>query len=63
LRQAAPARKAACIWAVLDQNIANEIADLLATDERWTALDRLSYGADCLGTLDEFHASGGEWPT
>ena len=63
LQQAATARKAACIWAVLEQNVASEIAHLLATDERWTALHRLSYGADCVGPLDESCASGGEWLT
>lgn len=63
LQQAARTHKATCIWAVLEQDIASEIADLLTIDERWTALGQLSDYADCWGRLEEVSASGGEWMT
>jgi hypothetical protein len=61
LQVAAPALNASCIWAVVEQDVAGEITDLLVNDDRRTALHRLNYGAEFLGSLEKLSLSGCQW--
>jgi hypothetical protein len=44
-------RRAACVWAVIDQSIADEITDLLADGEGVAALRFMASGATCMGPI------------
>lgn len=49
LQQAAHRHEGACVWAVMEQDVASEIADLLAEGEAMSALRRMAYSAECMG--------------
>jgi hypothetical protein len=51
LQRAAHRQEGACVWVVMQQGVASEIADLLAEGESMSALQRMTYGADCMGPL------------
>jgi hypothetical protein len=51
LQRAAHRHAAACVWAVMEQSVACEIANLLADGEAMPAFQRMTYGAECLGPM------------
>ena len=51
LQRAAHQHEAACVWAVMEQGVASEIAQLLAEGEAMRAFHWMANSAECMGPM------------